>query len=266
MMHPPQASRTRRLPLLGGPAVAIRLAVAMGLAACGLGDSDLTDCRCAEDTDVAAFPKCLNEELLPREDAENPLATRVPDCPSGKRLFLREPTSPEAVLFNIRDTITGFSPIQYMDQLDERFLFVPDVDALELYQEVFNPPSGYDPETDVDTLWTREQERQFIVNLLDKEKFQSIEFDRWYDSSRDERRITEDNLQEMFDFPYRVTFTEKPREGVATEIFAISGRVYATVTTPTAETPVWIVTRWRDFRDLASVRRSWTELRGEFSP
>jgi hypothetical protein len=63
-----------------------------------------------------------------------------------------------------------------------------------------------------------------------------------------------------------VIFTEKPKEGVVAEIIEISGRVYATVTTPTEETPVWILTRWQDFRDLASVRRSWTELRGEFSP
>ena len=244
------------------------LAAAGGLAGCGLGDTDVTECRCGEDTDVAAFPKCLNEELVPREDAENPLATRVPDCPRARRLFLREPTRPEAVLFNIRDTVTGFSPIQYMDQLDERFLFVPDVLGIERYQEVFNPPGGYDPEPpDVDTLWTREQERQFIVNLLDKEKFQRVEFDRWYDSSRDERiQLAGNPLEETYRFAYKVIFTEKPKEGVVAEIIEISGRVYATVTTPTEETPVWILTRWQDFRDLASVRWSWTELRGEFSP
>ena len=140
--------------------------------------------------------------------------------------------------------------------------------GIERYQEVFNPPGGYDPEPpDVDTLWTREQERQFIVNLLDKEKFLRIEFDRWYDSSRDERiQLAGNPLAETYRFPSKVIFTEKPKEGIVAEIIEISGRVHATVTTPTEETPVWIVTRWQDFRDLASVRRSWTELRGEFSP
>ena len=65
-----------------------------------------------------------------------------------------------------------------------------------------NPPGGYDPEADVDTLWTRQQERQFIVNLLDKEKFQSIEFDRWYDSSRDERDVSVP-FEETYRFPYK---------------------------------------------------------------
>ena len=36
------------------------LAAVGGLAGCGLGDTDVTECRCGEDTDVAAFPKCLN--------------------------------------------------------------------------------------------------------------------------------------------------------------------------------------------------------------
>ena len=242
-------------------------ALALGhLAGCGLGDSDQAECRCVEDTDLGAFPECADDLAVERADPENPFSSRVPECPSGKRLFLREPTSPEAVLFNIRDSVEGFSPIQYLDQLDERFLFVPDIDAIQLYLEVYNPPDGYNPDANIDTLWTREQERRFILNILDRETFQRIEFDRWFDSSKDERFPSEDPLVEEYRFPYRVTLTEQPAvQDSSIQIVEISGRVDVSLTTPSEENPVWIVTRWQDFRDLASARGSWTELRGEFS-
>ena len=234
---------------------------------CGPGDNADVECRCTDDTDLSVFVHCADvfEVSGVRPETGNPFVGRVPDCPSGTRLFLREPTSPEAILFNIRDTFQGFSPSQFMDQLEENFLFVPDADGLELYREVFQPPGDYNPEIDRDTLWTRAQERRFANNVLDRGQFQRIEFQRWYEARQDERILHEDGLSETYIFQYQVEFTEPPREGVAGTVLAIKGRAEIDVTTPSAENPVWIVTRWRDFRDQASARQSWTELRAEFS-
>ena len=114
------------------PSVAAALALGF-LAGCGWGDSDQAACRCVEDSDIAAFPQCGDDLVVGRVDPECPFSSRVPECPSGKRLFLRDPTIPEAVLFNLRDSADGFRPLHSPDQLDERFVFVPDLDAIDLY-------------------------------------------------------------------------------------------------------------------------------------
>ncbi|SVB79835.1 uncharacterized protein METZ01_LOCUS232689, partial [marine metagenome] len=175
--------------------VAVALAVS-AVSTCGPGDSEQTECRCVEDTDLEAFPECRGMELTERRDPSNPFATRTPDCPSGKLLFLREPLRPENVLLNVRDTFEGFSPVQYMDQVTEDFLFVPDADDLQRFPEAFNPPEDYNPESNSDTLWTRDDERRFASNLLDRTRFHRIEFSRWYEAGRDQQITTSDPLVE----------------------------------------------------------------------
>ena len=233
---------------------------------CGLNDDAQVECRCTEETDVRAFPGCVDVVSSQSNDASSPFSSRTPDCPSGKRLFLREPTTPEAVLFNITDTIRGLSPVQYMDQLTEDFFFVPDVEAMELYLDVYNPPAAYNPESDIDTLWNREQERRFAVNLLDNTQFRSIVVERWYQSANDERIIDDDDpLHERYIFPYEIVFTELSTEEDPGEIFEIRGRLELDMVTETDDNPVWLVRRMRDFRDFATARRSLTEIRGDFA-
>ena len=236
------------------------------LSGCTFDDSAKTECRCSEQTDLQAFPHCSDAIVEGERLDENPFSTRTPDCPSGTLLFLRDPTTPDAALLNVRDAIEGFSPIQYLDQLTEDFLFVPDVDGVQLFPEVFNPPDAYDPQADADTLWSLDQERQFVFNLLDRARFQKIDFIRWFDSTAAERLLYDDDaLLETYIFPYRVEFTEQPSPEKTAEIFEISGRIEIDVSTPSEDNPVWIVRRWEDLRDAASSRRSWTELRGEYS-
>ena len=247
---------------MAGMAVAL---VAGGLG-CGFEDDANVACRCTEQTDFVAFPHCSNVTVEGDREGGNPFSTRIPDCPSGTLLFLRENTEPEAVLLNVRDAIEGFSPIQYLDQVAEDFLFVPDADGVQLYREVFNAPDDYDADGSTDTLWTRQQEAQFIRNILDKTRFQSIEFQRWYDSTRDERKLYEnDPLRETYIFQYRVEFTEQPSAERRAQIFGITGRMEVDVQTTSEDNPLWIISRWQDLRDAASARQSWTELRGEFS-
>ena len=236
------------------------------LSGCGLEEGAEVECRCTETTDLKSFPQCAEADpAAERTDPSSPFVGRTPDCPSGILLVLREPTTPEAVLFNIRDSFRGFSPVQYLDQLEESFLFVPDADGIELFLEVFQPPDGYNPEADLDTLWTRSQERRFANLVLDKEHFQKISFQRWYDSTRDQRILGDNRLVERYIFNYEIEFTEQPRAGIAATIFPIKGQMEVDITTPSLETPVWTIRRWRDFRDQASAKKSWTELRGEFS-
>ena len=232
---------------------------------CGLADSANVECRCTERTDFQAFPHCANAVLDDGRSDENPFSARMPDCPSGTLLFLREPTEPEAVLLNVRDTVEGFSPIQYLDQLTEDFLFVPDVDGVQLYREVFNPPENYNPDVDADTLWTQQQETQFVRNILDRTQFQRIEFERWFDSDSQRILFEDDPLREKYIFAYEVEFTEQPSAERAAEIFEIRGRIEVDVKTPSQDNPLWVISRWQDLRDAASARSSWTELRGEFA-
>jgi hypothetical protein len=232
---------------------------------CGLGDSDTIECRCVETTDLNAFPHCREADVgLSDGDPSSPFSTRVPECPSGDLLFLREPTTPEAVLFNVRDTFEGFSPIQYVDQLSEDFLFVPELNGLELYREVYNPPGGYDPDVSADSLWAREQERRFAINLLDRENFQRITVSRWYDANLDEQILYDDEPgRERYIYPYIIDFTTQPGEGTA-EVFEVRGRLEIDLVTPSDENPVWSIRRWRDFR-VAAAALTLTELRGQFA-
>jgi len=233
------------------------------IAGCGPDDSAEVPCRCTEETDPELFPHCGDLSSEQTTDTTNPFATRIPECPSGERLPLLEPIRATFVLINIRKAFEGFSPIQYMDQLTEDFVFVPDVVDMELYPEVYQPPDNYDP--DRDTVWTRGQERRFAVNLIDQKRFQKIEFTRWYDLSKDEHILSEDGLREIFIFPYEVEFTEPPQDGQVKSI-QVKGRMEVAMVTSTVENPVWVLQRWQDFGDPASAKRSWTELRGEFSP
>lgn len=239
------------------------LLLAGGLSGCGLADDAQVQCRCTSDSDVILFPACRDAVLsAERPDAGNPFAARLPDCPSGKRIPILEPTRAEFVLFNIKTTFEGFSPVQYLDQLDEVFFFIPEPEGVELYREVYRPPDGYVPTQD--TLWTRAQERSFAVGLLDKNRFQRVEFRRWYESSKDQRTISEDGRGEVFFFPYELDFTPQTSNSDQ-EIFGIKGRMEVEIYTPTAENPVWSLRRWQDFRDSASAKRTWTEARALFS-
>ena len=241
-------------------------AVVWILSGCGLEEGAEIECRCTETTDLKSFPHCADADpAAGRTDSSSPFGGRTPDCPSGILLVLREPTTPEAVLFNIRDSIRGFSPVQYMDQLEESFLFVPDADGILLHPVVFQPPDDYNPEADLDTLWTRSQERRFANLVFDKERFRTIRFRRWYDSTRDERILGDNPLVERYIFNYEIEFTEQAREGFDATIFPIKGQMEVDITTPSLENPLWTIRRWRDFRDQASVKKSWTEFRGENS-
>ncbi|MDP7361611.1 MAG: PDZ domain-containing protein, partial [Candidatus Latescibacteria bacterium] len=197
------------------------LAVASG---CGFGGESGKNCRCVPETDAASFPHCEGITFEEEVETANPFATRQPECPSGQLLFLREPTTPEAVLFNVRDTFQGFSPIQYLDLLSDDFLFVPDLDGLSLYPEVFQAPGDYDPEADRDTLWTREDERRFATNFLDRTEFQRITFDRWYQAGEDDVIFDDsDPLRETYIFNYAIELILPPGEDGVAVLSVIDG-------------------------------------------
>lgn len=247
----------------------LRLAMIIGLAligGCGLNDDAKVECRCARDTDLLAFPRCRDADPeSEHSEAVNPLSTRIPDCPSGDLLFLREPTTPEAVLFNVRDTFEGFSAVQYIDQLADGFLFVPELTGLEFYREVYNPPGGYDPDANVDTLWSRDDERRFITNLLDRQRFLQITVSRWYDAGTDERILYPNEPQrETYIFDYIIDFIEQPVDGQGPRAFEIRGSMEVDLVTPSEENPVWSILRWQDFR-AGIDDQSVTELRGLFA-
>lgn len=243
------------------------LLVGLWVTGCGLDDSEQIDCRCAPETDLVAFPQCRGVDLEEAIDDGSPLSTRTPDCPSGQLLFLREPTTPEAVLFNVRDTFEGFSPVQYVDQLTEDFLFVPELNGLDLYREVYNPPEGFDPDApgDPDSLWTRDQERRFVTNLLDREVFQQITVSRWYIAGEDERRVDPDDpLQETYIFDYIIDFIEQPGEDGTPRAFEVRGRMEVDLVTPSNENALWSIRRWQDLR-AGLDDQSLTELRGRYA-
>lgn len=233
---------------------------------CGPDDGTTAHCRCTSETDPVAFPHCVDAVLdVPGSDPSSPFSTRVPDCPSGDLLFLREPTTPEAVLFNVRDTFEGFSSVQYVDILDDNFLFAPELTGLELYRDVYQPPAGYNPNADADTLWSFDQERRFAINLLDHSRFQRILVSRWYDASLDQSELHEDDpRRETYIFPYILDLTEQPDEDGAVRIFEVRGNMEVDLVTPSTENPVWSIRRWQDFRDAAT-EFSFTELRGVFA-
>ena len=251
-------------PVLGF--VVLSLSVLL-LAACGPADDAQTDCRCTEETDVGLFPECFGVEFGGRPDPGNPLATRLPDCPSAPRIPLLEPTRAEFVLANIEIAVENFSPIQYVDQLTENFLFVPDEADLDLFPDVFPAPPGYDTEADIDSLWTAEEERRFATSAFAKQTFIEIKFNRWYSASTDADNgvgLAEcaeiSGTRECFAFPYDIDFV--PEEG---ETVSIKGRMEVVVITPNEENPLWTVRRWQDFRDEATTKISFTQFRALFS-
>ena len=244
--------------LLSAPLV---IGWAVAFAGCGLDDGVQADCRCTEDTDPNLFPHCRGAEIpVERSSGGNPFSVQTPDCPSGERLLLLEPTRPENVLANVRIVFEARpharSPNQYMDQLSEDFFFLPDAQDIQLHPEVYD--------ANRDTLWTREQERRFVLALLDPRSVDAIRFRRWYEASKDERILTEEGLLETYVFPYEVDFPELLDTGEPGGIISIKGRMAVDLVTPTVENPVWAIQRWQDQRDAAPEKRSWGELRAEF--
>ena len=228
------------------------------LSACGLGDSAQVECRCGEDMLEEFIGDCVEEELT---DPTNPLTSRLPECPSGTKIFLRERTTPFVVLFNVETTYENKSPSQYMEQLSDDFIFIPDPLDIDLHPEVFEPPPNYDPVRD--TLWAWEDERTFIRELLDPDFLHSVNFVRWYESSKDQVEPSEDGLSELYIFPYEIDFQERPVDGVV-ETFGLKGRLEVILVTPTTENPLWTIQRMVDIRDAATAKRSLGELRAEF--
>ena len=204
---------------------------------------------------------CVAEDE--RADQADPLDTRLPDCPSGNPIILRPRTLPALVLFNVETTFQKMRPNQYMEQLSESFLFVPDSEDIQLYPEIFNAPPNYDAERD--TLWNWERERAFVGQLLDPSRFQTITFKRWYESAADEVIISEDGLMETYIFPYDLEFVELPKDG-ATNSFGLRGRIEVDLVTPTSENPVWSIVRWQDLREADADILSFGELRAQFAP
>ena len=236
----------------------IWLAPVIALSGCGVDVGEQVECRCTEDMLDDFASSCVNET----GDPANPLSTRLPDCPSGTPIFLRERTTPFTVLFNVETTITNFSPNQYMDQLTDDFLFVPDPGDIALHPEIYDAPPNYNPA--LDTLWAWQAERTFVRSLLDQERMLKIDFARWYESSKDEVIISEDGLMETYIFPYEIDFQERPVDGVSAA-FGVKGRVEVDLVTPTTENPVWAISRIVDIRDAATAKRSFGELRAEFA-
>lgn len=230
------------------------------LSGCGLSDTKQVDCGCTENMLPAFQGECVSTEQ--HSDSGNPLTTRLPDCPSGTLLFLRERTEPSSVLFNVKTIFQNTSSSQYMEQLTEDFLFVPDREDIDLHPEIYQIPPDYDP--DRDTLWTWEQERNFAVEVLNPTRFQKIDFIRWYSSSKDEIIFSEDGLLQTYIFPYEIDLSELSSDG-AVNSFGLKGQMEVDLVTPTQENPVWAIQRWKDFRDPASAKLSWGELRAEFS-
>lgn len=234
------------------------------LTGCAIGDSEQVDCRCAPDTSVQFFPHCdgVDEE---RPDPKTPLSTQIPDCPSGPRLFLRDPTTPASVLANLISIFQAQpesrSPQQYMEQFADDFVFIPDDEDKQLYPEVYD--------ADRDTLWGVAEERNF-ARLILSERIHSADFVRWFKSS-DERIVSEDELRETFIFPYEAEFVEiisaTEDDSVATKFktIGVKGLAEIDLVTPTVENPVWSIATWRDRRDRASAKFSWGELRAIFS-
>jgi hypothetical protein len=252
------------------------------------------ECRCVPETNLLLFPACPKFiDVLQTGDAErwvtsagdtldsssdwvtakggdlaggsysssNPFVSSMPDCPAGRRLVLNEPTRAVLVVFNLR-TIFLADPAtrqadQYMDQLSSDFTFVPDIEDIQLHPDVYD--------TSRDTLWNWNQERRFAQAILNPEQVGLIAFSRWYESSKDESFTSEDQLQETFYFPYEGQLPRHGAEGEEGTIVEFKGSMEIDMVTPTLENPVWSVRQWRDFRDQASAKRSWGELRAEFA-
>ena len=235
------------------------------LTGCAIGDSEQVDCRCADDTSVQLFPHCADSVAEERPDPKTPLSTQIPDCPSGPRLFLRERTTPAAVLANLTSIFQAQresrSPQQYMEQFADDFVFIPDPEDVQLYPEIYD--------ANRDTLWGAAEESNF-ARLILSERIHSARFVRWFKSS-DERIVSDDELRETFIFPYEAEFVEiisaAEADSVETKFATIGIKGFATIdlVTPTVENPVWSIAAWEDRRDRASAKFSWGELRAIFS-
>ncbi len=237
------------------------------LVGCAIGDSEQVDCRCAPDTSIEIFPHCA-DAVEERPDPTTPLSTQIPDCPSGPQLFLRERTRPEAVLANLTSIFQAQpefrSPQQYMEQFTEDFIFIPDPEDVQLYPEIY----GANRDT---TVWGATEERNFARIVLSPERILSAHFTRWFKSSLDERIPSDDDLREIFVFPYEAEFVEiisaaGADSGETTfNTIGIKGLATIELVTPTVENPVWSIAVWHDQRDRASAKFSMGELRALFA-
>ena len=121
----------------------------------------------------------------------------------------------------------------------------------------------------MDTLWERQAEVRYITNLLDRTRFKEPRFLRWYARLLDERIPADDGLSITYRFPYELEFIQLQDEAsdveVVQQILTVKGRLELVFVTLTEENPVWTIRRWQDFRDHASAKLSWTELRAIFS-
>ena len=190
-----------------------------------------------------------------------------PIAPADRQLFLPERTKPVSVLRNLESIFQAQpefrSPQQYMEQFAEDFVFTPDPDDVQLYPEVYN--------VDRDAVWGAAEERNFARLILSPERLHSARFVRWFNSSKDERELSDDQLRETFKFPYEAEFIEiissagEDSEEPEFNTIGIKGSVEIDLVTPTLENPVWSIAAWRDRRDRASAKFSWGELRALFS-
>lgn len=240
--------------------------LAVLLAGCAIGDSAQVDCRCVPETSVQLFPHCADSVVEERPDPKTPLSTQIPDCPSGQQIPLRDRKTPTSVLANVASIFQANpelrSPQQYMEQFTDDFVFTPDDEDVQLYPEVYA--------VDRDTVWGMAEEHSFARLILSPERIHSAHFVRWFKSS-DERIPTDDELRELFRFPYEAEFVEIG-SATATDsaettfnTIGIKGLAEIELVTPTVENPVWSIAAWRDRRDLASAKFSWGELRARFS-
>lgn len=232
------------------------------LAGCAIGDNEQVDCRCAPDTSIEIFPHCA-DAVQERPDPRTPLSTQIPDCPSGPQLFLLERTRPQAVLANLTSIFQAQpefrSPQQYMEQFTEDFVFIPDDEDKQLHPEVYG--------TDRDPVWGVAEERNFARVVLSPERILSAHFTRWFRSSLDERIPSDDELREIFIFPYEAELVEAigATEADSVKTIGIKGLATIELVTPTVENPVWSIAVWQDRRDRASAKFSLGELRALFS-
>ena len=224
---------------------------------CGLDDGAQVSCRCTDETNLADFPDCVAGT---RPTPDNPFTTQLPDCPSGQLLILAEQTEPANVLENVRTVFEARPQTrnvnQYMDQLAEDFNFVPDAGDIALHPEVYDVRR--------DTLWNRELERRFAAAILDPSVVHEVRFKRWYQSSKDQRIVSDDGLRESFVFPYRVLFTNRLDESGRIDSLIIKGLAEISCVKSTFQISSWAIQEWVDVRDLESANRSWGEIRADF--
>lgn len=232
---------------------------------CGVSDNSESECHCTPESNAIIFPHCADADIMASTEKEptNPFATQLPECPSGKQLFLLQRTRPEYALINVRTIFSAQpesrNPEQYIEQLSDDFIFVPDIEDKARFPDVFKE--------DRDPVWKIENERDFARAILDPDRIGAIRFVRWFQPALDERIPSENQLTETFIFPYEIEFTEiSNADGKEiNSVISIAGFMEIDFITPTVENPVWNIKQWRDLRDRASAKFSWGELRAIFS-